>query len=289
MVGHVAPEAAKGGPIAAIRDGDEVTIDVDDRQPRRRPHRRGDRRARRRVRVAAARARDGRAREVRAQRRLGEPRRDHRLDGGPPMATEARRHHLPRITAAMRESEQVTPLELFFDLVFVLAITQCTQLMSDAPDLDRARARGSGARGALVVVGRLRLADQRHRPGGGRGPDRDVRRDGRAAAGARSASRRRSATSGSRSRSPTASSAYCQIGLFLIASRDDADLRQSVSGSAISTAIGVGLLRRRLAARRRRPGRALGPRAGARHGRPATCSAPRAGSSCPATSPSATA
>jgi dihydroxy-acid dehydratase len=31
MVGHVAPEAAKGGPIAAIRDGDEVTIDVERR------------------------------------------------------------------------------------------------------------------------------------------------------------------------------------------------------------------------------------------------------------------
>jgi dihydroxy-acid dehydratase len=28
MVGHVAPEAAKGGPIAALRNGDEVTIDV---------------------------------------------------------------------------------------------------------------------------------------------------------------------------------------------------------------------------------------------------------------------
>ena len=31
MVGHVAPEAVKGGPIAAVRDGDEVTIDVDAR------------------------------------------------------------------------------------------------------------------------------------------------------------------------------------------------------------------------------------------------------------------
>jgi dihydroxy-acid dehydratase len=31
MVGHVAPEAAKGGPIAALRDGDEVTIDIDGR------------------------------------------------------------------------------------------------------------------------------------------------------------------------------------------------------------------------------------------------------------------
>jgi dihydroxy-acid dehydratase len=32
MVGHVAPEAAKGGPIAALRDGDEVTIDVEARR-----------------------------------------------------------------------------------------------------------------------------------------------------------------------------------------------------------------------------------------------------------------
>src|SRR5204862_7280448 len=29
MVGHVAPEAARGGPLAAARDGDEITIDVD--------------------------------------------------------------------------------------------------------------------------------------------------------------------------------------------------------------------------------------------------------------------
>ncbi len=32
MVGHVAPEAVKGGPIAALRDGDEVTIDVEGRE-----------------------------------------------------------------------------------------------------------------------------------------------------------------------------------------------------------------------------------------------------------------
>ncbi|HEY8582286.1 MAG TPA: dihydroxy-acid dehydratase [Capillimicrobium sp.] len=31
-VGHVAPEAATGGPIAAVREGDEVTIDVDARR-----------------------------------------------------------------------------------------------------------------------------------------------------------------------------------------------------------------------------------------------------------------
>jgi dihydroxy-acid dehydratase len=32
MVGHVTPEAALGGPIAAVRDGDEITIDVDARR-----------------------------------------------------------------------------------------------------------------------------------------------------------------------------------------------------------------------------------------------------------------
>jgi dihydroxy-acid dehydratase len=32
MVGHVAPEAVKGGPIAALRDGDHVTIDIDARE-----------------------------------------------------------------------------------------------------------------------------------------------------------------------------------------------------------------------------------------------------------------
>ena len=31
MVGHVAPEAACGGPIALVRDGDIVSIDVDAR------------------------------------------------------------------------------------------------------------------------------------------------------------------------------------------------------------------------------------------------------------------
>ncbi|MBA2629392.1 MAG: low temperature requirement protein A [Thermoleophilaceae bacterium] len=33
----------------------------------------------------------------------------------------------------MRTDERVTPLELFFDLVFVLALTQCTALMADDP------------------------------------------------------------------------------------------------------------------------------------------------------------
>ena len=32
MVGHIAPEAVHGGPIAAVREGDTVTIDVDSRR-----------------------------------------------------------------------------------------------------------------------------------------------------------------------------------------------------------------------------------------------------------------
>jgi dihydroxy-acid dehydratase len=32
MCGHVAPEAVKGGPIAAVQDGDTITIDVDARR-----------------------------------------------------------------------------------------------------------------------------------------------------------------------------------------------------------------------------------------------------------------
>ena len=53
-----------------------------------------------------------------------------------------------RLSAAMREGERVTPLELFFDLVFVLAITQCTALMSHHPTW-------SGLAQGLLVLGVL--------------------------------------------------------------------------------------------------------------------------------------
>src|SRR5215213_7522816 len=43
------------------------------------------------------------------------------------------------------DDERVTPLELFFDLVFVLAITQCTALMADDPSWQGL------ARGLLVL------------------------------------------------------------------------------------------------------------------------------------------
>jgi low temperature requirement protein LtrA len=60
-------------------------------------------------------------------------------------SSEARRS---RLGATLREGEQVTPLELFFDLVFVLAITQCTALMYHHPTW-------SGLAQGLLVLGML--------------------------------------------------------------------------------------------------------------------------------------
>src|SRR5919106_1374272 len=41
------------------------------------------------------------------------------------------RPRVPRISPELREQETVKPLELFFDLVFVLGFTQCTALMAE--------------------------------------------------------------------------------------------------------------------------------------------------------------
>ena len=54
----------------------------------------------------------------------------------------------PRLTAALRSDERVTALELFFDLVFVLAITQCTALMAAHPTWE-------GLGRGLIVLGLL--------------------------------------------------------------------------------------------------------------------------------------
>jgi low temperature requirement protein LtrA len=52
----------------------------------------------------------------------------------------------PRLTTVMREGERVTPLELFFDLVFVLALTQCTALIAANPTWE-------GLAKAVLVLG----------------------------------------------------------------------------------------------------------------------------------------
>src|SRR5262245_58463592 len=49
------------------------------------------------------------------------------------MAPRRRDRDRPRITIEARERESVKPLELFFDLVFVLGFTQCTALMVADP------------------------------------------------------------------------------------------------------------------------------------------------------------
>src|SRR3712207_2190535 len=51
-----------------------------------------------------------------------------------------------RMTTVFRQEERVMPLELFFDLVFVLALTQCTALMASDPSWDRL------AEGLLVLA-----------------------------------------------------------------------------------------------------------------------------------------
>ena len=62
-IGHVGPEAAVGGPIALVQDGDIITLDADDRRDLGQRHATknspGARRAGRRARPSTARARSG--------------------------------------------------------------------------------------------------------------------------------------------------------------------------------------------------------------------------------------
>ncbi len=54
----------------------------------------------------------------------------------------------PRLAVVLRRDERVSPLELFFDLVFVLALTQCTALMADVPSAE-------GVAQAMLVLSAL--------------------------------------------------------------------------------------------------------------------------------------
>src|SRR5206468_7076142 len=54
----------------------------------------------------------------------------------------------PRLRPVLREGERVMPLELFFDLVFVLALTQCTAFMANRPSW-------SGVAQAMLILGVL--------------------------------------------------------------------------------------------------------------------------------------
>ena len=143
--------------------------------------------------------------------------------------------------AVMREEERVTPLELFFDLVFVLAITQCTALMAEDPTWEGI------ARGVLVLglmwwawTGYAWLTSVVEPEEG------EVRLVIFAAmAGLLVVSLCVPGAFGDEATLFACAYAivrFSQIGLFLLASRDYPELRHSVWGLAGGTAVGCGLL-----------------------------------------------
>jgi low temperature requirement protein LtrA len=153
-------------------------------------------------------------------------------------SAETHRRHLG---AARREGERVTPLELFFDLVFVLAITQCTALMSHDQTW-------SGLAQGLLVLGVLWWAwvgyswltsviD----------PEAGAVRLVIFAAMAALLIVSLSVQEAFGNLALTFALALgvfraAHIALFWLAGADDQDLRRSVIGLAGSTAIGVGIL-----------------------------------------------
>ncbi len=146
-----------------------------------------------------------------------------------------------RLSPSLRDGERVSALELFFDLVFGLALTQCTALIvADPTWLNTFR--------AMLILGLLwwswggytwltSVIDPE---------DTSVR----LAIFAAMAAMLVAALSIHGAFTDTAwlfAGAYAALRvahlvLFLLASRDDAGLRHSVVGLAISTTIGVGLL-----------------------------------------------
>jgi low temperature requirement protein LtrA len=152
-----------------------------------------------------------------------------------------RERHLPRVAAVMREGEQVTPLELFFDLVFVLALTQCTTLMSGEGSWE-------GLLKGLLVLGVLwwswvgyawltSVVD----------PEEGTVRLMMFLAMAAFLIAALCVPGAFGADALAFAIAYAvvrvaHIMLFLLASREDPELRHSVVGLAFSTAIGAGLL-----------------------------------------------
>jgi low temperature requirement protein LtrA len=146
-----------------------------------------------------------------------------------------------RLSPVMREGERVMPLELFFDLVFVLAITQCTTLMADDPTWE-GLARGMLVLGVLwwAWVGYSWLTSVVD-------PEEGAVRIaifGAMAALLIVALCVPEAFGGLALEFALAYGVVRigQIVLFVLASPDDPELRRSVTGLAVGTAIGVGLL-----------------------------------------------
>lgn len=147
----------------------------------------------------------------------------------------------PRLAAVLRLEDRVTPLELFFDLVFVLAITQCTALMADNPTWTGL------AQGLLVLgvlwwswVGYAWLTSVVN-------PEEGVVRFAIFVAMAALLVAALCVPQAFGDLALLFACSYgvvrfAQIVLFTVASRDDPALRRSVAGLAGGTALGVGLL-----------------------------------------------
>jgi low temperature requirement protein LtrA len=147
----------------------------------------------------------------------------------------------PRVTAVRRQEARVTSLELFFDLVFVLALTQCTALMAADPTWQ-------GLLRGIVVLAVLwwswsgyawltSVVD----------PEEGAVRIAIFAAMAAFLVAALSVPGAFGDDAFAFACAYAivrtaHIWLFTIASRDEPGLRRSVTGLAASTAVSVGLL-----------------------------------------------
>jgi low temperature requirement protein LtrA len=147
----------------------------------------------------------------------------------------------PHRLAVLREESRVTPLELFFDLVYVLALTQCTALMADEPTWQGL------AKGLLVLgvmwwswVGYAWLTSVVN-------PEEGAVRLAMFAAMAAFLVVALCVPGAFGDQGLLFAGAYAivrfaHIGLFVIASRDDPALRRAVWGLLASTALGTGLL-----------------------------------------------
>jgi low temperature requirement protein LtrA len=154
---------------------------------------------------------------------------------------EAAQGRTRRLTAVRREEERVTALELFFDLVFVLALTQCTALIAGTPTW-------TGLVQALFVLAVLWWS------WGGYAwltsvvdPEEGAVRIAMFAAMAAFLVAALAVPHAFGDDALVFACAYgvvrvAHIWLFTMASRDDPGLRRSVTGLACSTAVGVALL-----------------------------------------------
>jgi low temperature requirement protein LtrA len=149
--------------------------------------------------------------------------------------------HTLRMSAALREGERVKPLELFFDLVFVLAVTQCTALMI-------ATGKWEGLAESMLVLGLLwwawtsyawltSVVD----------PEEGAVRIALIAAMAALLLVSLSVPGAFENDALYFALAYTavrvgHIALFTLASRDDPALRRSVAGLGVGAAVGCALL-----------------------------------------------